>query len=232
MRLARLCLIALLSSLSAAAQWGGELHLCLRSEPRTFHPALVEDDASETIRYLTGGVLVRVNRLTQELEPGLAASWEIRNGGRAVAFRLREGVRFSDGTPFTASDVAYTMEVLMDPKLHSPTGDAFRSSAGPVKTIVQGDCGVTVIFPEVVAGAVKLFDQVAILSRTSPLKERAVLGPFRVAEHKAGSSILLARNPEYWKTERGGCLIWMPSGSTSSPTAKLSCCGSAAGRCT
>jgi len=36
-----------------------------------------------------------------------------------------------------------------------------------------------------------------------------VLGPFRVAEHKAGSSILLARNPEYWKTERGRRLPYL-----------------------
>ena len=60
-----------------SAQWGGELRFCLRSDPKTFNPLLVEDDASETIRYLTGGVLVRVNRLTQQLEPELATSWKV-----------------------------------------------------------------------------------------------------------------------------------------------------------
>ncbi len=53
------------------AQWGGELRFCLRSEPKTFNPLMVEDEASETVRYLTDGVLIRVNRQTQELEPEL-----------------------------------------------------------------------------------------------------------------------------------------------------------------
>jgi len=53
----------------AAAQSGGELRFCLRSEPKTFDPLKVEDDASVAIRYLTGGVLVRMNRQTQVLEP-------------------------------------------------------------------------------------------------------------------------------------------------------------------
>ncbi len=67
---ALLCLGLLLGH--AAAQGGGELKFCLRMEPKTFDPLKVEDDASAAIRYLTGGVLVRVNRQTQELEPGLA----------------------------------------------------------------------------------------------------------------------------------------------------------------
>jgi len=43
---------------------------------KTFNPLLVEDGQSETIRYLTGGVLIRLNRQTQVLEPALAVSWK------------------------------------------------------------------------------------------------------------------------------------------------------------
>src|SRR4029077_3996108 len=50
-----------LSLLGAAlAQSGGELKFCLRNEPKTFNPLLVQDDASEAIRYMTGGMLARV----------------------------------------------------------------------------------------------------------------------------------------------------------------------------
>src|SRR5262249_33906945 len=67
--LANFVLLALiaLASVGALAQSGGELRFCLRSEPKTFNPLLAADDSSETIRYLTGGVLVRVNRMTQDL---------------------------------------------------------------------------------------------------------------------------------------------------------------------
>src|ERR1700757_4656174 len=93
----------------SAAQSGGELHFCLRGEPKTFNPLLVEEDSSEAIRYLTGGVLIRLNRQTQTLEPGLALSWKVSQEGRRITFHLRSGLRFSDDTPFTAEDVAYTV---------------------------------------------------------------------------------------------------------------------------
>ena len=196
MRFARLILLAVLGIGTLCAQWGGELRFCIRSEPRSFHPALADSDAAETIRYLTGGVLVRVNRGNQQLEPELATSWKIEDGGKSIVFQLRQGLKFSDGTPFTAADVVYTMNVLLDPAMHSATGDTFPADSGAVKAVARGTYTVAVEFPVPVAGALRLFDQVAILSRDSPLKERAVLGAFRIAEHKPGSYILLARNPE------------------------------------
>src|SRR6478672_4181460 len=135
-RLYLLSAMVFLGLACAFAQDGGELRFCLRSEPKTFNPLLVEDDASETIRYLTGGVLVRVNRLTLKAEPELAVSWKVSDGGKRIRFKLREGLKYSDGTPFSAADVAYTMQQLMDPALHSSTGDAFRSADGKPATNV------------------------------------------------------------------------------------------------
>lgn len=183
---------------------GGELRFCLRAEPKTFNPLKVEEDSSGAIRYLTGGVLVRVNRQTQELEPALAQSWKVSKDGRQISFRLRSGISFSDGTPFTAEDVAYTVQQLMDPALHSPTGDAFRSGTGNVETKVISPTQISIRFPSQVAGLDRLFDQVAILSQHSPKKEMAVLGPFMVADYKPGSEVLLKRNPNYWKTDEQG----------------------------
>jgi peptide/nickel transport system substrate-binding protein len=197
-----LCLGFLLGQ--AQAQGGGQLRFCLRSEPKTFDPLKVEDDASGAIRYLTGGVLVRVNRQTQELEPGLAISWKVSKDGRQISFRLRNGILFSDGTPFSAEDVAYTIQQLMDPALHSATGDAFRSAAGSVETKVISPGQISIRFPAPVAGLDRLFDQVAILSEHSPKGEMAVLGPFMVADYKPGSSVLLKRNPNYWKVDEQG----------------------------
>jgi peptide/nickel transport system substrate-binding protein len=187
-----------------AAQAGGELNFCLRTEPKTFDPLKVEDESSAAIRYLTGGVLVRVNRQTQELEPELARSWKVSKDGRQITFQLRSGVSFSDGTPFSAGDVAYTVEQLMDPALHSATGDAFRSGAGNVETKVISPTQISITFPASVAGLDRLFDQVAILSERSSKKEMAVLGPFMLADYKPGATVLLKRNPNYWKTDEQG----------------------------
>jgi peptide/nickel transport system substrate-binding protein len=194
----------LLGCVCVFAQSGGELRFCLRSEPKTFNPLLVEDEASETIRYLTGGVLVRVNRITLKAEPDLARSWKVSQSGKRIRFKLREGLKYSDGTPFSAADVAYTMEQLMDPALHTSTGDAFRSAEGKLLSQVISANEIEISFPAPVANLVNLFDTVAILSSKSPQKEMAALGPFFVSDRKAGSYIQLKRNPYYWKKDSAG----------------------------
>jgi peptide/nickel transport system substrate-binding protein len=196
--------VIVLCATTGLAQTGSQLRFCLRSEPKTFNPLLTEDDSSETIRYLTGGVLVRVNRMTQQLEPQLATAWQVSKDGRTIRFTLRNNVLFSDGTPFSAGDVAYTVQQLTDPSLHSPTGDAFRSGDGKVVIDVLAKDRIRITFPAAIAGLDRAFDQVAIMSAQSPLKEKAVLGPYYVAENKAGSYILLQRNLNYWKHDAAG----------------------------
>lgn len=188
----------------AGGQSGVELHFCLHGEPKTFNPILVDDEASENVRYLTGGVLIRVNRQTQALEPALAESWQVSRDGRKITFHLRKGVYFSDGTPFSSEDVAYTMKLLMDPQTHSATGDAFRSGEGTIDVQTPSPDVAVVSFPTLVAGLDRLFDQVAILSEKSPKKEMSVLGPYYVSEYVAGSYVLLRRNPNYWKHDAEG----------------------------
>src|SRR5581483_1059881 len=134
----------------------------------------------------------------------LAQAWTVSRDGRTITFTLRKNVRFSDGTPFSALDVKYTMEQLMDPALHSPTGDAFRSSSGRMIVTVLGPDKVAITFPAPVAGLAALFDQVAIVSSQSARHEMASLGPFYIAEHKPGSYVYLRRNPNYWKHDVSG----------------------------
>jgi peptide/nickel transport system substrate-binding protein len=196
--------LILFAAALAMGQSPTQLRFCLRSEPKTFNPLMVEDDSSDTVRYLTGGVLVRLNRQTQKLEPGLAQSWRVSKDGKSIVFFLRDGIRFSDGTRFSAEDVAYTVQQMMDPSLHSPVGDTFRSGEGKVETKILSGNSLRITFPAPVAGLDSLFDQVAIMSSKSPNKEMAVLGPYYVAENKAGSYLLLNRNPNYWKHDTSG----------------------------
>src|SRR3954465_9728258 len=136
-----------LTILAGSAFAQGELRFFLCSEPKTFDPLKVEDDASVAIRYLTGGTLVRMNRQTQALEPELARSSKVSKDGKQITFKLRSGISFSDGTPFSAEDVAYTVQQMMDPALHSPTGDAFRSGPGKVETRIVSPTDISITFP-------------------------------------------------------------------------------------
>jgi peptide/nickel transport system substrate-binding protein len=189
----------LAATLALAA--GNELRFCLRGDPKTFNPLLVEEESSEAIRYLTAGVLIRLNRSTQELEGELATKWKVSENGRRIDFDLRHGVRFSDGAPFACPDVASTLHRLMDPSLHSPAGDSFRTAPGDVDVKCASPYSAMVRFPGPVADLAAHFDEVAILSAASPHKDTAVLGPFEVAEYKPGAYVLLRRNSNYWKRD-------------------------------
>lgn len=206
-RIKYVLLALFLVAVPVSAQNGGELHFCLHGEPKTFNSMLVDDEAAENIRYLTGGVLIRLNRQTQALEPALSTSWKVSRDRRTITFHLRKGIYFSDGTKFTSEDVAYTMRMLMDPATHSPTADAFRSGQGSVDVKTPAEDAVTITFPAPVSGLERLFDQVAIVSAHSSKKEMAVLGPFYVSDYKAGSYVLLRRNPNYWKRDPQGHVL-------------------------
>jgi len=160
----------------------GELRFALHDEPKTTDPLLMADESAEAIRYLTEGVLIRVNRLTQKPEPELATSWKISKDSTKITFQLRPNI--------TSDIVIKTFQRLLDPALHSPIADTFKTDKGTVKVTAQGPTIVTAEFPAPTASIEIMFDQVAIGSG---------LGPFLVAERKPGVSILLKRNPAYWK---------------------------------
>ena len=195
----------LFSSCNRSRQNGGELHVTIKSDPKTLNPLMAEDDSSDIVRYLTGGVLIRVNRKTQENEPELAASWNIDEDGRRITFNLRPGIKFSDGSDFTADDVAATINAALDPNLHSPKGDPLRTGGNAVVQ-EQGKDKVTIEFEHPIAGLERLFDEIAISPERMAGKadSSVTLGPFTVAEEKSGEYVLLKKNPQYWKKDSAG----------------------------
>lgn len=180
----------LVLSIAAMLAAGGELRFALHDEPKTTDPLLAADESAEAIGYLTEGVLIRINRLTQKPEPELATSWKVSKDSTKITFQLRQGVKFPDGSTFTSENVVKTFHRLLDPALHSPIADTFKTDKGTVKVSAQGPWTVIAQFPAPTASIEIIFDQVAIGSG---------LGPFLVAERRPGVSIVLKRNPSYWK---------------------------------
>ncbi len=206
-------MMMLLLTLAAAspnpdsARWGGELHFAMRSDPKTFDALLSADQSSEMVTFLTSERLLRANRTTQKVEPALAESWKVQEQGRKIVLQLRRGVVFSDGSPFTANDVVSTIRRVSDPALNSPKAGAFRPEQGQVKVEVLSPDRVAVTFPSVVPSIELEFAHLPIQSANN--REKAVLGPFVVGQYKAGSQLLLARNPNYWRVDAGRRLPYL-----------------------
>jgi peptide/nickel transport system substrate-binding protein len=77
---------------------------------------LESGDAQMINEYITEGLL-RQNKTTLKLEPCLAESYEISPDQMTYTFHLRHGVKWQDGEPFTADDVKFSFDRLMDPKV-------------------------------------------------------------------------------------------------------------------
>lgn len=92
---------------------GGILRMARPSgDPENFNPAAFAMDFQVAVSYLDP--LLRADPLTMEPTPWLAASWDASDDGTEISYTLRDDVRWHDGTPLTAADVAFSFEVYRD----------------------------------------------------------------------------------------------------------------------
>ena len=199
---------------------GGTLVVAARGEPKTFNPLVAVDVPSRDVIWRTHADLIHINRETQRTEPALASSWTVSADGLHYVLKLRRGVRFSDGHPFDADDVAFSFAAYLDERLHSPQRDLLLIGGKPIAVRKIDALTVGVDLPGPYAAAERIFDSVAMLPRhrlealwkdgrladawgvATPPAELAGLGPFRLEQLRAGEDIVLARNPYYWKQDR------------------------------
>lgn len=180
-----------------------DLAWALHAEPRTLDPAKVDDQSSEMVRYLTAGVLVRINRQTQQPEPFLAERYDLSPDGRTVTFHLRRGLRFSDGSPLTAKDVVVTLRRTLDPATAAPVAEEFLQPQA-VTVDAPDATTVRVHLPKRLVALPKIFDEIAIEPAAHPGDSTITAGPFHVAALKRGEYVLLQRNTAYFKKDSAG----------------------------
>ena len=147
------------------------------------------DALAETIAALTQATLVRVNRSTDQLEPWLAESWTPANNSLTYVLKLRPNILWSDGSPFTASDVVASLS------------DA-RVLGKPLAARATSAMEVEITFPGSFAPGLRLLDRVPIVSA------HGGLGPFvRLREPGLETRPGLrtfTRNTHYWRTAPDG----------------------------
>ena len=142
---------------------GGSLVSSVRGEPRTFNRLAGRDAASETITFLVRSRLVRVNRVTGNVEPWLAERWETSPDGLSITLSLRRGVRFSDGAPFSSADVLFSFRAVYDEKTGSSLGESLRVGGKPLDVSAPDDHTVVVRFPAPFGLGVRVLESLPIL---------------------------------------------------------------------
>ncbi len=167
-------------------------------------PLLATDSASHSISGLIFNGLVKYDK-DLNIVGDLAESWDISKDGLVITFRLRKGVRWHDGQPFTAEDVLFTYRLTIDPK--TPTayaGDFLKVK----KAEVLDPLTFRVIYDKPFAPALMSWSS-AIMPKhlmegkdvtKSPLARHPVgTGPYRFSEWKTGQKIALVYNPDYFE---------------------------------
>ncbi len=138
----------------------------------------------------------------------LATSWEFSSDNRQLTFHLRPGARWSDGTPVTAQDVQFTYSVQTDPNLGA-IGLEFKDFITGVEAIDPLTVRFTFsrVYPYQLMDAndghiVPAHKWSAIPRadwRTTDFSQLLVTcGPYRLAAHTRGQTMILERDPAYW----------------------------------
>ena len=150
---------------SEASTRGGTLRSSLRSEPKSFNRIVERSVPTDLYSLFTGSKLIRVNRATQEIEAELAERWTTSPDNLTYTLTLRDGVTWSDGTPFTSADVVFTFQAIYDPKVESLLASSLMIDGKPLVVTAPDPKTVVIKLPQTFGPGVAIFDNVHLAAK-------------------------------------------------------------------
>lgn len=137
--------------------------------------------------------------------PGLAESWEVSNGGLTYTYKLREGLKWSDGEPLTAEDVAWNVNTGRDQEWDNMLSTVINLDA---KVIDDRTVEITSSVPDpklpnmdVYLVPKHIWEPIAT-DYDATVEYEALdgvgSGPFVISEFTKGQSVVMVANPNYW----------------------------------
>lgn len=190
-------LTMLLAACSTAAAPSGVLRVAMQPMEIT-DPAFISSDSEVLFANHVYDYLVDIDPSNQVV-PRLATDWKISGDGLNYTFTLAEGVRFHDGSAFSAEDVVWTFERLADPDLGTPTADLYRDLEAVEAT---GELQVSFTLDEPNPFFLyDLSDNHAVILRADTADPSAGFngtGPFRVESYTEEDRAVLTANSDYF----------------------------------
>lgn len=173
------------------------------TEPHSLHPLIGTDSASTEVQSLIYNALVRVGG-DKQIEGDLAESWTVSDGGRVYTFRLRDGITWHDGQPFTADDVVFTFDMARDAR----TGYLDARELTNIERVTRDGREVTFRLSEADSAFLARVAGISILPKhiwqsVTNLREEAPhisaigTGPYRLVEWKKAQYLRFTANDSY-----------------------------------
>jgi peptide/nickel transport system substrate-binding protein len=185
---------------SSSGGAAGSLSIALADEPSTLDPQAQLDGNERAITDNVYETLLRRDPKTNELTPHLATELPTEVNPTTWQFKLRTGVKFTDGETFDATSAAFSINRVIDPKYNSAQGDFYEGITG-AKAIDPTTLEVTTAEPDPLLPArmygLKMMAPEAAAKpdvTTAPVGT----GPYKMTKYTRGQEIDLVRNDDYW----------------------------------
>ena len=210
-------------------KYGGYLVVGTWNNPKSFNPWYTVETSTTVVTDQLFAGLTEPNPITYKVEPALAKSWEISEDGLTITLHLRQGLKWSDGEPFTADDVIFTYKgIIFNEDVATSARDAFYVDDQLPTVEKVDDYTVQFSLPApfrpfllILAQEIYPMHKLKDLSRVynpdadpqalnnawtvdTPPEEIVGMGPFKLVEFIPDQLVVLERNPYYWKVDPEG----------------------------
>lgn len=201
---------ATISTASAALSRAPQDNLFFASstDPLGLDPALVDDNDSGKITSNIYESLLRFEDDNTNVAPSLAESWTVSDDGLSYTFKLRQGVKFHDGTPFNAEAVKFNIDRQMPenaiPKMSYAGlvyGDVEKSEVIDEYTIkiTLKKKSTPFLHNLAMSYAAPIVSPTALKTYNNNVNEHPTgTGPYKFVAWDRGQQVILTRNDEYW----------------------------------
>ncbi len=193
------------SLIAGTAARAAEISIGLGAEVTSIDPHFHNLSPNNNIAQHIFDTLVQQDE-RQRLKPGLAESWKVLEDGLTWEFKLRKGVKYHDGSDFTADDVAFTVQRA--PNVPNSPSSYGIYLATIKETVVVDPFTIRFktatpypLFPTDISNIFIVSKKIAEKAATADYdsgKATIGTGPFKLADFKRGDRILLEKNPNYW----------------------------------
>ena len=209
---------------------GGTFYCATISDPKKWNDVTAHETSTTDYTGLMLRGLVTTNPVTVALEPELAKSWDVSEDGLTITFHLRQGLKWSDGEPFTADDVIFSYnDLYLNEDVETDTRDVLQLPDGSFPVVTKVDdytvqVTTSVVFrPILNSMAANILPKHALAKYVHKLNpdvpvgtfnscwgldtdpsELVGMGPFIVESYAPDQNVVMRRNPYYYHYDSNG----------------------------
>jgi peptide/nickel transport system substrate-binding protein len=190
------------SAAGAASKVGGKVTFAASTDPDTLDPHKTSNPVSSTIFGWIYEPLVYQD-LDNSYKGLLAESWTISPDNKTITFKLRSGIKFTDGSPFNSAAVKFTYERLQKEGTKSPIQPTLKnvvsmSAPDDLTFVMQLKDPYAPIFHDLQTAYAGILSPSAVQKANDDIGRTPVgTGPYKLGEWKTGQEITLVANPDY-----------------------------------